>query len=53
MKTQEFLNLMNEHQDKSLLFEYMPNRLVQPSYHITEVKHLNIESVDCGAKTTD
>jgi len=42
---------MNEHQDKSLLFEYVPNRFVKPSYHITEVKHLKIDSVDCGART--
>ena len=51
MKTQEFLNLMNEHQDKSLLFEYSPSQFVKPSYHITEVKHINIDSVDCGAGT--
>ena len=51
MRTQEFLSLINEHQDKHLLFEYVPNRFVKPSYHITEVKHLKIDSVDCGAKT--
>jgi hypothetical protein len=42
---------MNEHQDKYLLFEYVPNRFVKPNYHITEVKHMNIDSVDCGART--
>jgi hypothetical protein len=51
MKTQAFLQLMDEHQDKSLLFEYVPNRFVKPNYHITEVKHLKIDSVDCGART--
>src|SRR5210317_2179416 len=51
MRTQEFLSLINEHQDKHLLFEYVPNRFVKPSYHITEVKHLKIDSVDCGART--
>ncbi len=51
MRTQEFLNLMNEHQEKHLLFEYVPNRFVKPNYHITEVKHLKIDSVDCGART--
>jgi len=49
MKTQEFLNTLKDHQDKSLLFEYAPNLLVGANYHITEVKHVTIDSVDCGA----
>ena len=49
MKTQEFLDLLKEHQGKSLLFEYAPNLLVGANYHITEVKHVTIDSVDCGA----
>ena len=49
MKTQEFLNILKEHQGKSLLFEYAPNLLVGANYHITEVKHVTIDSVDCGA----
>ena len=51
MKTQELLNLLAEHTGKSLLFEYAPGQLVQANYHITEVKHLQIDSVDCGART--
>ena len=51
MKTQEFLDILKEHQGKSLLFEYAPNLLVGANYHITEVKHVAIESVDCGAGT--
>ena len=51
MKTQELFNLLKEHQDKSLLFEYAPNLFVGANYHITEVKHTSIDSVDCGAKT--
>lgn len=51
MKTQEFFTILQENQDKSLLFEYTPNRLVGTNYHITEVKHTTIDSVDCGAKT--
>ena len=50
MKTQEFLNTLKSNQDKSLIFEYMPNAFVGANYHITEVKHVNIESVDCGSK---
>ena len=49
MKTQEFLNLLKSQQDKSLLFEYSPGMLVQANYHITEVKHIKVDSVDCGA----
>ncbi len=51
MKTQELFNVLRAHQDKSLLFEYQPNSFVGANYHITEVKHLTIDAVDCGAKT--
>ncbi len=51
MKTQEFLTLLNEHSSKSLLFEYAPGLLVGANYHITEVKHITVDSVDCGAAT--
>ena len=51
MKTQEFLNLLKANQGKSLLFEYAPNLLVGANYHITEVKHITVDSVDCGAGT--
>jgi len=51
MKTQEFFNLLEQHKNKSLLFEYAPNKLVGANYHITEIKHVLIDSVDCGAQT--
>ncbi len=51
MNTSEFISLLGEHQDKALLFEYAPGMLVGANYHITEVKHVSIESVDCGAGT--
>lgn len=51
MKTGTFLDLLKEHQGKSLLFEYAPNLLVGANYHITEVKNISIDSVDCGAGT--
>ena len=50
MKTQEFLELLISHQDKSLLFEYTNGQLVGANYHVTEVKHIAIESVDCGGR---
>ncbi|WP_346881883.1 DUF6428 family protein [uncultured Algibacter sp.] len=51
MKTEDFFNTLNVHKDKSLLFEYAPNVLVGANYHITEVKHVTIDSVDCGGQT--
>lgn len=51
MNTSNFISLLEEHQDKSLLFEYAPGMLVGTNYHITEVKHTTIDSVDCGART--
>jgi len=51
MNTKQFLALLYEHQDKALLFEYAPNKRVGPNYHITEVKHITVDSVDCGAQT--
>ncbi|NND88130.1 MAG: hypothetical protein HKM28_02660 [Flavobacteriaceae bacterium] len=51
MKTKEFFQLLNQYKDTSLLFEYAPNQLVGTNYHITEVKHVSIDSVDCGSQT--
>jgi hypothetical protein len=51
MKTQEFLDLLKTNSDKSLLFEFSPGKLVGANYHITEVKHIHIDAVDCGANT--
>ena len=51
MKTSEFLTLLQEHKSKSLLFEYQPGIVVPANYHITEVKNISVDSVDCGAQT--
>lgn len=51
MKTQEFLELLNENQNKSLLFDYKNGAIVGANYHITEVKNISIDAVDCGART--
>jgi len=51
MTTQDLFKLLQQHQDKALLFEYVPNQMVGSNYHITEVKHVAIDSVDCGSKT--
>lgn len=51
MKTQELFAILEKHQDKSLMFEYTPNAFVAANYHITEVKHVRIDAVDCGSQT--
>lgn len=51
MKTQQFLSILEENKEKSLLFEYATNLLVGANYHITEVKHITIDSVDCGGQS--
>ncbi len=51
MKTQEFFQVLEQNKDKYLLFEYAPNLLVGANYHVTEVKHLKLDSVDCGSQT--
>ncbi len=51
MKTSEFLSILKEHTDKALLFEYSPGMLVGANYHITEVKNITVDAVDCGANT--
>jgi len=49
MKTNEFLSLLKENPNKSLLFEYKEGQFVGANYHITEIKNITIDSVDCGA----
>ena len=51
MKTSELLKLLNDHKNKELLFEYQPGHFVTANYHITEVKNITVDSVDCGART--
>lgn len=51
MITSEFLNLLQDQKEKSLVFEYQPGQIVPANYHITEVKNITIDSVDCGAGT--
>ena len=51
MKTNEFLSLLQQQPDKKLLFEYRPQQFVAPGYHITEIKNITVDAVDCGAGT--
>ena len=48
MLTKEFLDLLNSNHGKELIFEYAENQFIPKAYHITEVKNVHFESVDCG-----
>ncbi|GAA3573134.1 DUF6428 family protein [Snuella lapsa] len=51
MKTQELFKVLEQNKGKALLFEYAPSLFVGANYHITEVKHVSIDAVDCGSQT--
>ena len=48
MKTSEFLNILKENPDLRLEFEIESGKFIKPTFHITEVKNVTVESVDCG-----
>lgn len=50
MKTYQFLELLQNNPNKSLLFAYQKEKLVAPNYHITEVKNVEFKTTDCGGK---
>ena len=50
MILRDFVDALSAHTDKELLFEYAPGLLVGANYHITEVKAVSVDSVDCGGQ---
>jgi len=48
MTWQFFKNSLSENPDKVLQFQYADKKFIDASYHITEIKHAPIVSVDCG-----
>ena len=48
MLTKEFIELLNSNNGKELVFEYEKGQNIPAAYHITEVKNVHFESVDCG-----
>lgn len=48
MKTTEFTNILKENPNKALFFEYQSGQYVRTDYHITEIKNVNFDTVDCG-----
>ncbi len=51
MKTNEFLNLLENNPNKELVFEYEVGKLIGANYHLTEVKNVTFNTVDCGGNT--
>lgn len=50
MKTSEFLTILRSHSRLPLVFR-AGLKTVSPGYHLTEVKRVSYETMDCGAMT--
>ena len=50
MKTSSFLNALRSHGALPLVFR-ADHEVVNPGYHLTEVKRVSYETMDCGALT--
>ena len=48
MKTKEFLEVLNAYKDLPVYFEYQPGSFVRTDYHLTEIKNVDFDTVDCG-----
>ncbi len=48
LKWSTFKQQLQENLGLMLQFQYAENKLVDASYHITEIKQAAITSVDCG-----
>lgn len=51
MKVREFLDALEQHKKKELLFFYNENNTVGANYHLTEVKNVEFDTTDCGGQT--
>jgi len=51
MKTKEFITVLEKNLEKELLFEYANDKFVAANYHLTEVKNVVFDTVDCGGKS--
>jgi len=45
---QEFVDLLTAHPEKHLRYEFQDTFRVEPFVHITEIKNVKVDSVDCG-----
>lgn len=53
MKVKEFLSVLENNLNKELLFEHTNGKFVGANYHLTEVKNVYFDTVDCGGKPND
>ena len=51
MLTKEFISLLENNLEKELLFEYANDKFVGANYHLTEVKNVFFDTVDCGGRS--
>jgi len=51
MKTKEFISLLENNLGKELLFEYTNDKFAGANYHLTEVKNVFFDTVDCGGRS--
>ncbi|MBW2962160.1 DUF6428 family protein [Mesonia aestuariivivens] len=48
MKTKEFLNVLKTNQNLPVYFEYQSGNFVRTDFHLTEIKNVDYNTVDCG-----
>lgn len=48
MKTSEFISALEQHPELPLFFEYKSGAYTRNDYHITEIKNVKFDTVDCG-----
>ena len=53
MNTKKLLEVLEANKQKELLFEYAEGKFALANYHLTEVKNVTFETVDCGGTTND
>ncbi len=53
MKIKDLISVLKQNRNKALLFEYAENKVAGTNYHLTEVKNVAFETVDCGGNTND
>ncbi|GAB3647818.1 DUF6428 family protein [Echinicola sediminis] len=48
MKTKEFIDTLEQYPELPLKFEYEEGKFVRDDFHITEIKNVSFDTVDCG-----
>lgn len=50
MNTSHFVQLLKDFPELGLEFQIEEEKTIAPTFHITEIKNVSIESVDCGGR---